>query len=794
MKVIRDLLSEYKKNAMMVVAIAIGIFGIGAILGGYEVIQREMSDNYLSSVPASATIEMTEDITVQLLDSVRNFPGIAAADRHATVAARMKVGEKWFPLVLFIVDDFKNNSTNKITQLTGPQEPPLGTMLVERTALVVMQARPDDELMVKTTHGESIKIKIAGTVHDPSLAPAWQEQCGYGYISLSTLQLIGESKGFDQLRILVNDQPYSTEHITKKAREVAERLSQSGHSVHEIQIPPPGKHPHQSQMSAVMMIFIVFSFLILILGSILVSTAMATLMVKHVRQIGIMKSIGAKSRQITGMYVLMIILCCLVALLVAIPLSQLAAGGFYRQIGALLNIEIRDDSIPIGVPLLQATAGIFIPLIAAAFPLFRGSRISVRDALDYSGVSQKAPGKQSWSARIARLSFINETLRLSIRNVFRQRSRLVMTLGLLAAGGAMFMTALNVSEAWNHNLKRIYTQRLYDVELRLSFGVPAQALIDKMLTIPGVKAVEGWSYSPTSIKEDSSFEITHTYPDKGHGSFSIQALPVPTRLLQPTLLKGEWLNRSGSNDVVLNQIARGSYEIGDEISLSINGSPAKWKVIGFTEDVGSPATAYVSQDSYARSTNTAGITKVIRVAYADRSMENAIRMNREVEAFLERQNIEVSASIPVWLLQNAIAAHMKVLVSSLMAMAILMALVGIIGLMSTMSMSILERTREIGVMRAIGATPAKIRRLIVWEGMLIGTMSIVMAFVFSIVLSTYIGRLIGDMAFRTPLPLSIAAFGFEVWLLLIVVGSYVAGLIPARRANRISTREALAYE
>jgi len=794
MKVIRDLASEYTKNAMMVIAVAIGIFGIGAILGGYEVIQREMTDNYLSTAPASATIEMTDDITVQLVDSIRNFPGIAAADRHATTVARMQVGEKWYPLVLFIVDDFKNNSTNKITQLAGPQEPPLGTMLVERTALVVMQAQQDDELTVRTSQGKPLKIKIAGTVHDPSLAPAWQEQCGYGYISLSTLHLLGESKGFDQLRILVSEHPYSTEHITEKAREVAENLTQSGHHVHEIQIPPPGKHPHQSQMSAVMMIFIVFSFLILLLGSILVSTAMATLMVKHVRQIGIMKSLGAKSHQITGMYALMIILCCLLALVVAIPLSQLAAAGFYRQIAVLLNIEIRNASIPFGVPLLQVAAGIFIPLLAAAFPLYRGSRISVRDALDNYGVSQKTSVKQSWSVRISRFSFVNEALRLSIRNVFRQQSRLVMTVGLLAAGGAMFMTALNVSEAWNDNLKRIYTQRLYDLELRLGKAVPARELLDKILTIPGIKVAEAWSYSPTSIKEDSSFEITHTYPDKGHGSFSIQAMPVPTVLLHPTLLKGEWLSRTGSNDVVLNQIARGSYEIGDLISLSIDGRPSAWRVIGFTEDVGSPATAYVSQESYARLTNTLGTTKVIRVAYDDRSMENAIRLNREIEAFLLQQKVDVTGAVPVWLLQNAIAAHMKVLVTSLMAMAILMALVGIIGLMSTMSMSILERTREIGVMRAIGATPPKIRRLIVWEGMLVGTMSIVVALVLSIVLSTYVGHLIGDMAFRTPLPLSIDAYGLGMWLMMIVTGSYFAGLLPARRANRISTREALAYE
>lgn len=789
-----DLTSDYSKNFMLVLAVAIGVFGIGSILGGYSVIKREMTDNYMSTVPASATIEIEEGITEDLLDSVKQFPGIKEAERHATLVARMKVGEKWYPLLLFIIDDFTDKRTNKVYHITGETEPPTGTMLVERTAFVVMQAKEGDELIIKTPHGQPYKIKLSGTVHDPGLAPAWQEQSGYGYITLSTLQMLGETQGFDQLRILVSKQPDSRKHIIEKAQAVSEQLKLAGYNIHEIQVPPPGRHPHQSQMSAVMSIFIVFSFLILILGSILVATSMATLMVKQIRQIGVMKTIGANSSQITRLYLVMIVLLCIVALIIAIPLSRLAASGFYNQIAVLLNLEIRDASMPFWVPALQIGSGIIIPLIAAAFPVIRGSRISVKNALDNYGVAQGNMGNKSWAVRFSQLDFFSETFRLSIRNVFRQRSRLTMTLGLLAAGGAMFMTAMNVSKAWEENLKRIYTQRLYDLEVRLNSSVPTDSLLDKIMAIPGVSVAEGWSHSPTSISKDNAFEVTHTYPDKGHGSFTMQALPIPTKMLNLTVVEGRWLTNKESNDVVLNQAARGSLKIGERVSLSIDGKPSEWNVIGFTEDVGSPASAYVSLEVFSRRTNTVSQTKMLRISYADRSKENAVRKNREVEGLLEKENISVSSTIPVWLLHNAVAAHMKVLVNSLLAMAILMALVGTLGLMSTMSMNILERTREIGIMRAIGATPKKISALIVWEGLLIGSMSIFIAFALSLILSTYMGRLIGNMAFRTPLSLTISGLALGIWILIIILGSCAATLYPARRANKITTREALAYE
>src|SRR5688572_11922286 len=97
LKVVRDLTSDYTKNLMLVLAIAIGVFGIGSILGAYHVLNREMTVNYMSTEPASATIEIQGHISSSLLDSVRKFAGIKKAERRATVVGRMKVDDRWHP-------------------------------------------------------------------------------------------------------------------------------------------------------------------------------------------------------------------------------------------------------------------------------------------------------------------------------------------------------------------------------------------------------------------------------------------------------------------------------------------------------------------------------------------------------------------------------------------------------------------------------------------------------------------------------------------------------------------------
>jgi putative ABC transport system permease protein len=135
-----------------------------------------------------------------------------------------------------------------------------------------------------------------------------------------------------------------------------------------------------------------------------------------------------------------------------------------------------------------------------------------------------------------------------------------------------------------------------------------------------------------------------------------------------------------------------------------------------------------------------------------------------------------------------------VLIYLLLTMSVLTATVGGIGLMNTMSINVVERTREIGVMRAIGATSPAIVGVFVMEGVVVGVLSWLLALPLSLPGVRLFGDVIGQAILELPLDFTYSMGGLALWLLIVVGLSVLASLWPALRAARVSVRQALAYE
>ena len=780
---------------MMIVAIAVGVIAVASVSTAYTILTREIKRNYLATNPAAALIDV-DSSDPSLVEGASAQPGIAAAEAAGRLTGRIEVRpNEWVPLLLFVVPTFRDTRISTVRLDSGRWPTSSDGIMLERTAVSVANTAIDQTIHVQTPHGATRALRVAGVVHDPSLAPAWQEQTVYGYVTPATVSFLGEDPSLHILKMTVKDATSDPARVERAAIGVADWLRRTGHSVGEIRV-PPHQHPHQGMMTSVVRMLLVFSLLTLLLSAILTATLTASLLAPQVRQIGVMKTIGARSAPIMRIYAVLIAAIGVLAVAIGLPLGIVAGCALAENTARMLNLELASRSVPVWLYVIQVLIGVGLPLAAALIPIKIAAGRTVRGTLDDFGVRfSGGPGRAvQW---ISRLCGQDPALVQAIRNLVRHRARLALTLGLLATAGAMFMTSINVRAAWQRNLVEAGVERHFDAEFQFTHAQPKADVLTTVSLVPGVRRVEPWSIESTSLARQDGFRVVRTYPDGGHRSLSLQAVPRDSTFLTPRIIAGHWLSASDTGGVVVNEQALSMLpriSIGDRIHLVVRGVPAQLRVTGLVREHLTQATVYMSPDLFEQKTDEPGLTEGIRVALESADERSVDEHIVSIEGALENSGVTVTQTSSQARLARALGGHLFILIFTLVVMSVLMAIVGIMGLGSAMTISVLERTRELAVMRVIGAGAWTIRRAVVGEAVLIGVLSTGASLVLSVPLTIFVDWVVGIASFGPALGTSLSADAMPLWVLITVIGAVTASAYPSWRASRLTIREALAFQ
>mgnify|MGYP001596871971 FL=1 len=168
-------------------------------------------------------------------------------------------------------------------------------------------------------------------------------------------------------------------------------------------------------------------------------------------------------------------------------------------------------------------------------------------------------------------------------------------------------------------------------------------------------------------------------------------------------------------------------------------------------------------------------------------------MARSLEARFEEQGIEVGGLQRMQDAKQGILDHLVIILSILTMASLVVVVVGSLGLASTLTLSVVQRMREIGILGAIGATPATIARHVWFEALVIGVLSWLAANVLAAPISWALEIACGNIFFKTPLDFHLSPLAAAAWLGLVLVLASVSSFYPARRAARLTVREALAH-
>jgi putative ABC transport system permease protein len=330
-------------------------------------------------------------------------------------------------------------------------------------------------------------------------------------------------------------------------------------------------------------------------------------------------------------------------------------------------------------------------------------------------------------------------------------------------------------------------------DLTVSFERPyrVSAVEQAMADVPGVVAIEAWSAASAEILDEQGEVINHA---------QISAPPSDSGLIDLTLTQGRWLLPGDDKAIVLADAIQSTHPgiaPGDTLKLSLNGGPEElWTLVGmfsfpaFTSD----PLAYVPLESLSGTGQAPSHLSTYRLVTSDQTAGGQQRIGALLEQHLTARGFRVASIRTGSDLRETSVQMISILVILLLMMALLTAVVGSIGLTGTMGMNVMERTREIGVMRAIGAVDSAVFKSVVIEGAFIGLLSWIIALPLSFPISSLLLTIITTAMNIAAIPATFTAQGMAIWLVVVLVLTVLASVWPARNAARLTIREVLAYE
>lgn len=790
-KVSADLWESKTRTLLVVASIAVGVFAVGAIATAYVIMSQDIDKSYIDINPANIVI-LTDPFDENLVKTIEHVPGVASVEgRHQTTLRLSQDGAVWQSFEILGQDKFEDSAVNRIQQWEGTAVPQDKELLIEYGTLKDSGFRVGDIALVQLPDGTTREMPVVGLVRDQSTAGDFAA-LPRGYITRETLDWLGEPYyDYNILYATVTENPGDEKAIEQVAQQIEDKIEKSGRHVYRTNLVETDKHPMGSTVLALLGVLGALGVLVMLLSSSLIVNTLNALLSQHLRQIGVMKLVGARSLQISTMYILLIIIYGIIALVISVPLGTLAGFGLSAFIADFMSSDLQGFRIiPLAI-ILQVFIAFLIPLAAGYFPVNRGAKTTVRRAISNSGAGTQG-GTSPLLERMGRwFQWVSRPLILSVRNTFRRKSRLALTLFTLTMAGAIFIAVFNVRASLELFMDQIGQHFMADITLNLEQPYRQTQIEQAVSQVPGVSYIEGWLAATAEIMDEN---------DHAEEKVQIIAPPADSQLIEPDMVAGRWIQPGDKRTIALADSILDQYpdlKPGDTIRLSVQGGRTEeWTVVGLFRFIGmlGITLGYTDYDTMAEILHLPDQTFSYRLVANATTLEEQQAVGNEVDQLLRDQGFKVSDVEAGLVTREENSQAMNILVIFLLIMALLTAVVGSIGLTGTMGMNVLERTREIGVMRAIGAVDLEIIKSVVVEGAMIGLISWVFAVILSFPISYLLLNIIGEAMVNAALPADFTFAGVIIWLVIVLILSVAASMLPARNASRLTIREVLAYE
>ncbi len=775
-KAFNDIRRRKIRSILTITGIVIGVAGIVAIVATARNLEQAQRYNYANASQDDMRwwVWNNSETTEYALSQLSN---IAEVQRRASYSTKFRAGPEWYDLVFYGYDDYSNVRVNKMEFVEG-RAPGKGEVAFEVSARDLLpNLKLGDEVIYRVgSNNQEARLTISGFARSPSYPSAAILNFTVAYASAPDVRQMLGIPGENEILLKIYD---------FAARDETRRLAEDVFRKRNLQFSSyvardPENYLGKQELDTLVLLLLVFSGIGLVISGFLVANTLSAIVAEQMGEIGTLKALGAARWQVLQVYIFAALIYGLIGSIIGVLAGFLLGKVLLTYLGSTVNFNV--DSFlfqpeALGLGLL---VGLGVTLVAALVPAWSGTSLSVRQALASYGINSTYG--QGWLDRLlARLRRIPPLVALSLRNLARRKTRNLITFGVVALSCAAFLAAQSASASLDETISELYG--IYGADGWVQFNSRLNSgFADRLKTVDGVVISEPWSRGRATVLASR---------------VDMWAVPYDTQLYQKPVVEGRWYG-SGENNVALatKLLAQAkNIRVGDTIEIEVGRVRDQLLIIGLLEDnskyLGSTSAGklFVPQDTGERLLRHQGSADFFSIELARHDKAFVDQTMTAIEKRFKEQGPSTLAAYSDKASAQQITGILQVM---LYAMVAIIALIGVIGVVNTLTLNVLERRREIGILRSIGGSNTRLVQIFLTEGLMLGLLGFIFGLALGYPMASLLVGFIGQSAFPLTFVFDPPMIGLT---LLFALGlSAGASLGPALGAARVRISNTIRYD
>jgi putative ABC transport system permease protein len=698
------------------------------------------------------------------------------------------------------------------------------------------EIRLGNEVTLVTAEGAA-RFRVVGLIDREG--PGLLNNGAFGAIPLETAQEVFLRGGdLDQIDVVAQPDAAAGAALETLKGTLQARLG----SDYTVMYPAAQGQRVSQMLSGYQMGLNMFSAIAIFVGGFLVFNAFSMTVVERTREIGMLRTLGMTRSQVLSQILTEAGIIGVAGSLLGIGAGVLLSRGLIRVMELVVAQEVATVRVPSSGIATAVLVGVSVTLVAAAVPARQAGRISPLEALRVRGNVQ-----EGWFVRrgwlpgtillvVSALLLVTAPFPMSVQEPMRD----MMIMSLFLGGTLLIPAVVNIAErAVRPGLRRIYgaegqlgSQNVQRARLRTALTVAALMIgVAMVLSIRAVTAsfsqdISNWIqkyiggdvyvHSTIDMRADLArhlnavegvaavtpirhLEVKRILPEGGSERLNFMAVdPISYSYVTSFVFSGEqgdpaWLmdRLEAGNTVFVSSVLSEKYGLGpgDTIRLATRRGERDFEVAAVVVDFSNQG--LVIQGSWKDLRRYFGVNDVSAFLLKTEPGQSPQEVRDRIDGLYgRRQHLTVESNEAI---RSRVMGLITQTTSLFDVMSMITMMVAALGVINTLTMNVVERTREIGMLRSMGMTRRQIAKMILAEAGMMGVVGGVLGILFGVLMSrTVLGSMNRMAGFRLEFTLPVE--GVVVSLVLAIVISQFAALWPARRAARLRIIEAIQFE